>query len=68
MAVQRAFCSQCNQIKPIYYSIEVNGATHHFCESCQNSQKAEFLQKLADGDPKAVELMKRLESILGGKK
>lgn len=68
METKKAFCSNCNQIKPIYYTITVNGADQHFCEACQQSQKAEFMQKLASGDPKATELMQRLLQILGGEK
>lgn len=63
----KAFCSQCKQIKEVYYTIEVDGVPHHFCADCQRSQKAEFMQKLADGDPKATEIMRVLSRILRGK-
>lgn len=63
----KAFCSQCRQIKEVYYTIEVNGGQHHFCADCQQSQKAEFLQRLADGDPKATELLNRLTALLRGR-
>lgn len=54
------------QIEKIY-----NGQAmpHHFCEQCQQSQKAAFMQRLAAGDPDAVRIYQAVVSaVRGGKK
>lgn len=64
MKSKKVFCSQCHNLRVPYYTVEVDGVPHHCCEQCQQSQKAEFMQKLAAGDPEACRIYQAVVSIV----